>query len=265
MTALGIRAVGVAAPGLPGWPATADVLAGRTPFVVQPVASLDSNLPGTERRRANEVSRWSIAAALEATGDARVEDVAALATVFGSADGDGHVLDAMLAALAQDKVAVSPTIFHNSVFNAPAGYWGIGAKASGSSTTLCAGEGTFAAALLESHGLVAATQESVLLVVCDLPFPARVPFTCGGRAPFAGALLLEPLGVDASRWGCIDGLRVTRRAARRPDHDALVDGEFAGNASAAALLLLGAIARGHAASIALPYIDDAVVELTWQP
>ena len=262
MTALGIRAVGVAAPGLPGWSATADVLAGRAPFIVQPVASLDSNLPGTERRRANEVSRWSIAAALEATGDARAEDVAALATVFGSADGDGHVLDAMLAALAADKVAVSPTVFHNSVFNAPAGYWGIGAKAYGSSTTLCAGEGTFAAALLESYGLVEATQESVLLVVCDLPFPPQVPLTCGGRAPFACALLLEP---HAPRLGCIDGLQVTLRGARCPDRDALVDGEFAGNASAAALLLLGAVARGRAASIVLPYIDNAVLELGWRP
>lgn len=265
MTALGIRAVGVAAPGLPGWPATAAILAGRAPFIMQPVASLDSNLPGTERRRANEVSRWSIAAALEATGDARAEDVAALATIFGSADGDGHVLDAMLAALAQDNVAVSPTVFHNSVFNAPAGYWGIGAKAYGSSTTLCAGEGTFAAALLESHALVASTRESVLLVVCDLPFPPRVPLTCGGRAPFAGALLLEACAENAPPLGRIDALHVTRSDERRPDREALVDGEFAGNASAAALLLLGAIARGRAAFVALPYVDGAVVELRWQP
>lgn len=265
MTALGIRAVGVAAPGLPGWLATADVLAGRATFDGQPAVSLASNLPGTERRRANDVARWSIAAALEATRDARAEQVAALATVFGSAEGDGHVLAAMLAALAEDKVTVSPTVFHNSVFNAPAGYWGIGAKAYASSTTLCAGEGTFAAALLESHGLVTQTHESVLLVVCDLPFPPRVPLTCGGRAPFAGALLLEPLGADAPPWGCIDGLQVTRRDVRRPNRDALVDGEFAGNASAAALLLLGAVARARAASIALPYIDDAVLELRWRP
>jgi hypothetical protein len=58
---------------------------------------------------------------------------------------------------------------------------------------------------------------------------------------------------------------VTRCDARRADRDALVDGEFAGNASAAALLLLGAVARSRAASIALPYIDDAVLELRWQP
>ena len=265
MTALGIRAVGIAAPGLSGWPATADILAGRVPFVAQPVASLDSNLPGTERRRANDVSRWSIAAALEATRDAAAEEVAALATVFGSSDGDGCVLDAMLAALAQDNVAVSPTIFHNSVFNAPAGYWSIGAKAHGPSTTLCADAGTFAAVLLEGYGLVAQTNEPALLVVCDLPFPPRVPLTCGGRAPFAGALLLEPYKAGGARWGCIDALRVMRGSARRADSDALVDGEFARNASAAALLLLKAVARGRATSIALPYIDDAVLELRWQP
>ena len=265
MSTLGIRAIGVAAPGRAGWAAAADVLAGRAAFSAQPIAGLDSNLPGTERRRANDVSRWSIAAALDATRGAHAEDVAGLATVFGSADGDGLVLDAMLAALAEDKVAVSPTVFHNSVFNAPAGYWGIGAKAHGSSTSLCAGEGTFAATLLESLGIVEAAHEPVLLVVCDLPFPPRVPLTCGGRAPFAGALLLEPPGPAAAPWGSIDDVHVSRRDARQPDRDALVDGEFAGNASAVLLLLLGAIARGHPASLALPYGGDAVLELRWRP
>jgi hypothetical protein len=151
------------------------------------------------------------------------------------------------------------------VFNAPAGYWGIGAKAHGSSTSLCAGEGTFAATLLESLGIVAASHEPVLLVVCDLPFPPRVPLTCGARAPFAGALLLEPPGRDNVPWGSIDDVHMSRRDARQPDRDTLVDGEFAGNASAALLLLLGAIARGHSTSIALPYDGDAVLELRWRP
>ena len=36
----------------------------------------------------------------------------------------------MLAALAQSQVVLSPTLFHNSVFDAPAGYWSIGSRCS---------------------------------------------------------------------------------------------------------------------------------------
>ncbi len=265
MTGLSIAGIGVAAPGLPGWSAAVSILAGRAPNEMRPVASLPTHLPGTERRRANETSRWSIAAALDAVTDATPERVAAFPTVFASADGDGAVLDAMLVSLAERNVAVSPTLFHNSVFNAPAGYWGIGAHAQAPSTTICAGDATFAAGLLESYGFAAAMNSPVLLVACDLPFPSRVPLTCGGHAPFACALLLEPAGTDTARWGRIDELRMTRSHPRATARDAKMDAEFQGNASAAALLLLRAIAGRRAGPVALPYLDGASLELQWRP
>ncbi len=77
-----------------------------------------------------------------------------MATVFSSSDGDGEVLASMLAALAQPQVVLSPTLFHNSVFNAPAGYWSIGVGALATSITVSAGAASFVAGLKEAHSQV---------------------------------------------------------------------------------------------------------------
>ena len=81
----------------------------------------------------------AVSAAVQAIDGGAVEDVARLPTVFSSSDGDGEVLASMLAALAQPQVVLSPTLFHNSVFNAPAGYWSIGSGAHAASITVMRG------------------------------------------------------------------------------------------------------------------------------
>ena len=264
MTTLSLAGIGVVAPGLPDWDTARVVLSARATFDPALSRALASHLPGTERRRASETSRWSIAAALEAVRDLAQERVATLPTVFASADGDGGVLDATLISLAESRVSLSPTLFHNSVFNAPAGYWSIGARAHAESTSICAGEGTFAAALLECAALVDATGEPALLVACDLPIPMRVPFDCPRAAAFACALLFEPARAN-SRWGQIDGPAVTTASGSRASNDAAIPATFAGNASSAALLLLQAVAGERARVVTLPYIGDTVVDVSWRP
>ena len=54
-------------------------------------------------------------------------DPATLPSVFASTHGDLAITDYMCETLATDPTAVSPTKFHNSVHNAAAGYWTIGA------------------------------------------------------------------------------------------------------------------------------------------
>ena len=78
-------------------------------------------------------------------------DVPSLASVFASANGDGVVIDAILRMLASTPHAVSPTQFHNSVHNAPSGYWGIAMRATPASTSLCGYDGSLACGLIEKH------------------------------------------------------------------------------------------------------------------
>ena len=101
-------------------------------------------LPPTERRRANDMAQLAINVAAQAVLELPADEVTRLPCIFSSADGDGRVLGDMLDALAQSNVALSPTLFHNSVFNAPGGYWSIATHCEAAATTLCAGDGSFA-------------------------------------------------------------------------------------------------------------------------
>jgi hypothetical protein len=251
---LAVRAIGIRAPGLPGWSSAQPVLAGTQPYVFAAMPPLAvAALPVTERRRANETSRLALAAAMDATRAIGDGERAALRTVFASADGDGEVLASELRELAQPLPLLSPTTFHNSVFNAPAGYWSIAAQAEAASTTICGGPATFAVGLLEAVAQ-ATTGEPVLLVAYDHAFPADAPLRGSANASFACALLLQAADrCSAPKQARLSGLRIDAGSATAGADTFSI---FAGNAAAAALPLLAAIARGADTDIALP-LDDA--------
>ena len=226
-------------------------------------APVNAALPSTERRRANGTTRWAIAAAGEAIQDLPPQALAGLATVFGSGDGDGEVLSTMLRDLAAEKVALSPTTFHNSVYNAPAGYWSIAARAPAASTTICADAATFAAGLLEAAGQVTTSAAPVLLVAYDLPFPDHAPIATPVRTPFACAVRLAPAGHASRALGRIEGMRIA--AGECPALRSDLQAAFAHNAAARALALLAAIARGTRGGVALPYHDGHHLAFEWIP
>ena len=196
-------------------------------------------LPPAERRRAAPLVAWALAVAQEAVAHAGIsrED---FSIVFTSSDGDGDIVHRLCSALAAPAAEVSPTDFHNSVHNAATGYWSIGAHSSAPSTALCAYDASFAAGLLEAACQIATEARPVLLVAVDLPYPPPLAVHRPVRHGFAVALALAP-GSD---------LEVTVKASSTADPLPLK--EFEGNAAAAALPLLAALARSGAASVRLP-------------
>ncbi len=233
------------APGLEGWPAGARVLCGEAAFtptpVQRPVASL---LPPAERRRCAPSVAWTLAVAQEAVAQSGL-DAGAFAVVFASSDGDGDIVHRLCTALATPAAAVSPTDFHNSVHNAATGYWSIGAHSQAPSTAICAYDGSFSAGLLEAACQIAIEKRPVLLVTVDLPYPPPLAPHRPVRHGFAAALALEPG----------EGLEVILDGAA-PDSLPLKD--FEGNAAAAALLLLAALARPGEALVRLPLSERSL-------
>ena len=264
MKPLAIEGIGVCAGGLPDWATARAILRGDVPYVESaPPRPTPVALPATERRRANDTARWALQVAAEAVQGLPASAVATLATIFVSADGDGDVLAQVLRDIAARPVALSPTTFHNSVYNAPAGYWSIAAQAPAASTSLCAGEASFAAGLLEAFAQVASTGEHVLLVACDLPFPAQCPLRTDAHAAFACALRLGPGDAGRTPTGWIEDMVLESGPA-----DALPPNlarTFAGNGAGAALTLLSAVASGSGASVRLAYLDDRSLALRWTP
>lgn len=267
LTALAITGVGVCASGMLDWPMARAVLRGEADYVPLPLPKFDiPALPVTERRRVSATSRLAINAATQAVAGLPDTMLAGLASVFASADGDGPVLANMLDALAQPDVTLSPTLFHNSVFNAPAGYWTIASRACVASTTVAAGAGSFAAGLLEAGLQMVTSGNPVLYVAVDMPFPHSLSaFAVNGDA-FACALLLAPAGQSAGApLGTISRWERPAAAPAPGGSPTMLAAHFAGNAAAASLPLLEAIARRVSTAVTVPFLDGNCLELVYAP
>jgi hypothetical protein len=236
----------VLAPGLADWEAARALLEGRAPYAPGPAPDpAPALLPATERRRASASVRWALAVAQQALAG---RDAEPLATVFASCAGDGVTTHLICEALASPQGVVSPTRFHNSVHNAPAGYWSIATRSQAPSTSLTGYEGSFAIGLVEAAVQAAVERRSVLLVAYDLPFPAPMDALWPVAQPFAAALLIEPPGSAGAtfRMGFAPG-------AARTEWPASVPAALRSNPAALALPLLAACVGAGPAALQLPY------------
>jgi Beta-ketoacyl synthase, N-terminal domain len=168
---IAIEAVGVLAPGLSGWDGAAAVLAGREPFALAPLAPCaPASLPAAERRRSSPTVRLAIAAAEQALLHTTIA-AHDMALVFASAEAAGVITHQLCETLAGSR-EISPTQFHNSVHNAPSGYYSIAMNAKLGATSVCRGPWSFAAGLLAAAVLAQSDEVPVLYVCYDSPLPA---------------------------------------------------------------------------------------------
>ena len=185
-----VAGVGLWSPHLAGFDALRQLLAGDTPPSV-PARPPATTLSPNERRRAPE----SVLLAVEVAGQAvAMSELPAseLACVFASSHGDQAITDYMCATLAQAPAELSPTRFHNSVHNAPAGYWTMATGCHQPSSAVCAQHASFGAGLLEAATLVLAEQCPVQLVCSDTAGRGPLCEVTGCPSAFAGALVLTP-------------------------------------------------------------------------
>ena len=191
--------VGLWGPGLSGWEQACEVLAGRQPYVAAPTAlPAVEKLPPAERRRVGMPVKLSMAIGLEAAHHASA-DVAHLATVFSSTEGDCDNSHAILETVASDDRALSPTRFHNSVHNAASGYWSIATGSMQPSTTLSAYDATFAAGLLEAATQARSSGKPCLLLAYDTAFPLPLHSLRPIPAAMGVALVINPHPTAAAR------------------------------------------------------------------
>jgi len=165
-----INDIAVIAPGLIDQENARSVLRGQDSWVYQDMAKLKPEmLPANERRRTTPIIKLALECIQSLLKDH--DDLQTISTVFASSDGDFEIIDKMCAALAKEEKMVSPTLFHNSVYNAPAGYWSIASLIRGASTSLSAGDATFMCGLQEAVSQVEADEGTVLFVAYDFPAP----------------------------------------------------------------------------------------------
>jgi hypothetical protein len=238
---------------MPDWQSACKVLNGERALdpveMPRPVATM---LPPNERRRAPASVRWALGAAEDAMRGAAYER-SEVASVFATSGGDGETLHYLCGVLASAARDVSPTRFHNSVHNAPAGYWSIAGGIRQPSVSLCGYDASFAAGLLEAATQVSVDHAAVLLVAYDLPYPQPLHATRPIANPLAIALLLSNAPGRSPLLGCRLRLDVgSQPSSRLPEEIEAVLGD---NPAARALPLLAMLASGRRESVRLDYLD----------
>ena len=158
-----------------------------------------SRIAPRERRRAPKSVKMAVEVMTQACEMALVKPQE-VATVFSSAMGDMQITDYLCRCLAGPPREISPTRFHNSVHNAPNGYWSIATGSHAPASAVSAFLFTAPVAFLEAAIQAVDSNGPVLLVTQEMAAPFALRDTCPTIADFAAAILLAPPGYsDANR------------------------------------------------------------------
>lgn len=209
---IAIEGMGFWAPGWPDWSAACNGLMGRAEAdatVIRPNANL---LPPAERRRAPMPVLLACDIAAQACVQAE-RALDSLPSVFVSTHGDLQITDHMCSTLASAPRELSPIRFHNSVHNAPAGYWTIAAHCHKASTSISSWHCSFANALLEAAVEVQSEGSPVLLAAYDTQSTEVLSAVSPSACLFGVAMVLGPSRSGLSR------LRLQARAGGFADPD----------------------------------------------
>lgn len=258
-----VESIGLRGPGLENWPLGRAILAGNEPYEPTDVRlSASELLPPAERRRMTDTVKLSIAVANEAINASSVKQ-ADMPSVFASSGGDGATITTILEILASPEREVSPTRFHNSVHNAPSGYWSIATESRGASTSLCGYDYSFGVGMLDAAGQVVLDQTPLLLVSYDLPYPPALHRIRPIGAVFGSAFVLSP-----KRGGhSIASLEIELVRGGSPTVMANPELERvrASNPAARSLPLLEAIAKSAECRVLIPYVAQNHLAISVSP
>lgn len=256
--AVHVEGIGVWSPALAGFDAWRARLTGA-PATAQAAKPPALCLPATERRRAPTSVLLAVEVAAQAVAMSG-RDPAALACVFASAYGDPTISDYLCATLARAPGELSPTRFHHSVHNAPAGYWTIASGCRAASSAVCAGTATVGAGLLEAAAFACAERQPVLLVCSDIAGCGPLGEVTGCRHDFGAALVLSPQAGPRSL------ARITLRASAASSSPAAspTGDDLADNPCAAILPLLATLAAPPGA-VTLAASDGLALDIRVEP
>ncbi len=264
MIAVHVEGIGLRGPGLTGWEASRPVLVGAEPYRPGPTEMPPSPLlPPNERRRTVSTVRLALALGLEAFAAAGREP-ADTPAVFASSGGDGETIHKILDVLASPDPEMSPTGFHNSVHNAPSGYWSIANRCRAPSSSLCCHDASFPAGLLEAAVQATVEKHAVALIAYDVPYPEPLNSARPIGAHFGTALVLAPHRTAASFARIELELRRSAGTASAMASAGLEELRR-GTPAARCLPLLSALARNAAEAVVLDYIGGLEIALALEP
>ena len=152
-------------------------------------------IPANERRRAPLPVKLAVESSWQATQHAGVEPDT-LTCVFVSGLGDTELTDYMCKTLASEHKELSPTKFHNSVHNAPAGYWTISTGTMCAANSVAGYEASVSLTLLEAMIQCETEDKPMLLTFYDAPVADILTPVLPNQESFAFSLVVMPSHYD---------------------------------------------------------------------
>lgn len=249
-----VESVGLFGTGFETWAEGAAILRGEQPYAATefPLPSPEW-LPSAERRRTSDIIRLALCAGREALTSAN-QSITDTYTVFTSSGGSGEVIHQICESLATAEREVSPTRFHNSVHNAPAGYWGIATRNEWPSTSLCAHDASFAAGMLEAASQANQCTQPVLLLVHDLRYPEPLNGVRTVMGMFSVALLLRATKTSEAKFSVDVSVALAESSVSAMNNAALENFRTL-NPAARSLPLLAAFANRTNESVMLENVN----------
>ena len=252
-----INTISIAAPGLIGLEQALPVLTGKTHWHTSDFPKLVPQLlAANERRRITPY----IKLALYVANEANLPDET-LTAVFASSNGDFSITDHICNTLTMNPKYVSPTQFHNSVHNAPAGYWAIAAKSTAASTSISTGDSTFSSGLLEAVTQVLSQQEDVLYVAYDYPATTPLNKFSDVSEAFATAFVLS-LKPANNCYGSIKLEITNNKKEKSYCVNASLNDLQNSNPIADSLPLLEALSLKNETTLYLPYLNNSHLKIS---
>ena len=259
-----IEGVGVLGSGLCGWESSQNIMAGTTPYIDAALVIPPSDLlPSAERRRTGIPVKLALAVGCEAIAQAQ-RRASELPTVFASSAADCDNIHCIFDMLSKNGREVSPTRFHNSVHNAPSGYWSIATKSMAPSTSLACFDASFVAGLIEAATQTRARGKEVVLIAYDAAYPQPLHALRPISAIFGVALVLT--GDKTNRALAELEISISRKSiASSPMAIAELEAMRIGNPAARSLPLLAAIATQTPENICFDYIAGNQLDVVVRP
>lgn len=259
-----VEGVGILGPGLCGWQASQPILAGAAAYVEAPLVIPPNDLlPPAERRRTGLSVKIAMAIGCDAIANAG-RNASELPSIFASSAGEGENMQAIFETLASDAREISPTRFHNSVHNAPSGYWSIATRSMAPSISVACYDASFAAGLIEAGAQAFGGDNAVVLMSYDSPYTHPLDKVRPISAGFGIALVLTGSKTDRSLAELDINISRTNRAST-PVSNAQLEKLRVGVPAARGLPLLAALAAPAQNEICLDYVGGNQVNVTVQP
>lgn len=256
-----IQSIGVAGSGFSNWEQAKSILNNEQSISLEQAEKYKITiLKPNEARRTSTTIKIALQSAEESLSQASFE-ADQLFSIFVSSDGDPNILQSICQELSTEDKFVSPTQFHNSVHNAPAGYWSIGQQSMRGINSIACGDCSVSGALIEAASLLKTGGNAVLVVCFDVKSPAPLNTARSIKYSLASSMILTRSETAESLFSIDFDLKPVEKGPVTQMTDPLLERLRTDSPAFRGLPLLKSLSSLNSDEIILAYSDSSSLHL----